>query len=452
MPPSTMATSWWRNVTRYQWFVFAVTGGAWLLDNLDQRLFSLARIPALTALMGASAGPLQVQAFAKVATAMFLVGWGTGGLTFGAMGDRFGRARILTLVILIYSVCTGLTALCTSAWQFAILRLLTGVGIGGVFGLAVAILAESVPGSARVAMLALLQVLSTLGNMGAALVKMAVDSAANHHLIAVAGSWRYLFAIGALPAILAISSGLFLREPEPWRRLQAEGNLPAGWLGAYRQLLGHVDERRNLLIGTLLAIGGVVGLWAIGEYAVDLQDSVFTTYYRLRYPDARVAAHVAAAKNLAYLLQMTGGALGMLMFTFIADRIGRRAAFLGGFSAALLVTVGVYWRLATPADAYWMMPLMGAAQLSVFAGFSIYLPELFGARARGTGISFAYNLGRFAAAGGSFFSAFLAAKVFAGFTSPLPLRYSAMTMCAVFLVGLTAALFAPETRGQELRA
>jgi len=99
-----------------------------------------------------------------------------------------------------------------------------------------------------------------------------------------------------------------------------------------------------------------------------------------------------------------------------------------------------------------MMPLMGAAQLSVFAGFSIYLPELFGARTRATGVSFAYNLGRFAAAGGSFFSAYLATTIFGMLPEPLPLRYSAMTMCLVFLVGLAAALRAPETRNAQLRS
>lgn len=143
--------------------------------------------------------------------------------------------------------------------------------------------------------------------------------------------------------------------------------------------------------------------------------------------------------------------MGMLIFTYIADRYGRRPAFTIGFSAAFVMTLFVYWRLETPTDAYWMMPLMGAAQLSVFAGFSIYLPELFGARVRGTGVSFAYNLGRFAAAGGSFASALLSTRMFAGFDAPAPLRYSAMVMCAVFLIGIVASRFAPETRGMSLR-
>lgn len=442
---------WWRGINGYQWFVFAVAAGGWLFDNLDQRIFSLARITALQDLMGPDASMLDVQAFAKQATALFLIGWGIGGLTFGAFGDRFGRARLLTIAILIYSICTGLTAICQTHWEFALLRLATGVGVGGVFGLAVALIAETVSGAARLAMLALLQVLSTVGNIGAAFAKMGVDTLASQQVIPADGSWRWLFAIGAIPALLAVASGLFLKESEPWLKLKQAGALPKGWLGSYGQLLANREERRNLLIGTLLAIAGVVGLWAVGEYAVDLQDAVFTTYFAAQNNGGNVAAQVAQAKNWAYLLQMVGGAIGMLIFTYIADRYGRRPAFTIGFSAAFVMTLFVYWRLETPTDAYWMMPLMGAAQLSVFAGFSIYLPELFGARVRGTGVSFAYNLGRFAAAGGSFVSALLSTRMFAGFDAPAPLRYSAMVMCAVFLIGIVASRFAPETRGTPLR-
>jgi len=97
-----------------------------------------------------------------------------------------------------------------------------------------------------------------------------------------------------------------------------------------------------------------------------------------------------------------------------------------------------------------MMPLMGAAQLSVFAGFSIYLPELFPSRMRSTGTSFCYNLGRFAAAGGSFFSSVLTQDIYGRYPSPLPFRYSAMTMCVIFFVGLLTLPFAPETRGKPL--
>jgi hypothetical protein len=78
------------------------------------------------------------------------------------------------------------------------------------------------------------------------------------------------------------------------------------------------------------------------------------------------------------------------------------------------------------------------------------LPELFPSRSRSTGPSFCYNLGRFAAAGGSFFSAALASGAFGIYGSPLKERYSAMAMCSIFLVGLLTLPFAPETKDQPL--
>jgi MFS-type transporter involved in bile tolerance (Atg22 family) len=147
---------------------------------------------------------------------------------------------------------------------------------------------------------------------------------------------------------------------------------------------------------------------------------------------------------------MLGAATGMWIFTRIAMALGRRTAFALGYIAALVVTVLAYWKMNSPSDAYWMMPLMGGAQLGLFAGFAIYLPELFPSRLRSTGTSFCYNLGRFAAAAGSLFSARLATEVYGNYGSPLMERYSAMTMCVIFLAGLVILPFAPETKDRPL--
>ena len=441
---------WWRGNSRTQWLVFAVAGGAWLFDNLDQRLFSLARIPALSSLLGLPSANLSVQGLGKVVTALFLIGWGVGGLTIGALGDRYGRMRLLSASIVIYSLGTGATAMAQTADQFLVLRIIAGFGIGGVFGLAVALISETFAGSTRVAMLAGLQLFSVVGNIGSALTKMGFDGLAARGAVPHDQVWRWLFGVGTLPIVLAAVAALFLREPEAWLRLKAEGRLPRGAFGSYAELFANRAERRNLVVGAMLALGGVVGLWGIGEYATDLQDAVFTAHYQALAPASQVKQLAAEARNLAYLLQMFGAALGMGMFTWAANRFGRRPAFMAGFAAAGVVTALVYGWMETPADAYWMIPLMGMAQFSVFAGFSIYLPELFGAPVRGTGVSFCYNIGRFAAAGGGFVSALLTTRVFGGYPSPLPLRYSAMVMCSVFIIGFIAAWMGPETRGKEL--
>lgn len=447
------SVSWWRQLNSYHWFVIIVASAAWFFDCLDQRLFSLARIPALTSLMNLPASSTEVQSFGKYVTAFFLIGWGIGGMIFGALGDKYGRARMLTLTILIYSAFTGLSYFSVSKVDFAVFRFLTGLGVGGVFGLAVALIAETVPDGARAQSLGLLQVLSTVGNVSAVFAKMGVDYLEAAGKISPGNGWRWMFLIGALPALMILFTRGKLKEPEAWLSLKEKGQLPQGSIFApYSRLLRNTRWRKNLTIGALIAGTGVVGLWAIGEYAVDLQKVVFKAHYEKIVAPEMVKPSVEKALNIAYLLNMAGGAVGMTIFTRIVA-FGRRPAFAMGFASAMVITFLVYWKMSSPMDAYWMMPLMGAAQLSVFAGFAIYLPELFPGKLRSTGTSFCYNLGRFAAAAGSFFSAKLTTDVFGSYKqidASLPGRYSAMAMCVIFFVALTALIFAPETKGRPL--
>ncbi|HYE19690.1 MAG TPA: MFS transporter [Tepidisphaeraceae bacterium] len=479
-PLDNSGVAWYRQLSGYHWFVFLIASAAWLFDCLDQRLFSLARIPALNALKPGTP-PADVAAFGKVVTAFFLIGWGIGGMIFGALGDKFGRSKMLMLTILIYSAFTGLSFFSQTWWDFTVCRFLTGLGVGGVFGLAVALIAETVPSGARVQALGLLQVLSTVGNVAAGGIKALIDTLEQSKVIVPGEGWRWMFLVGAIPAVLVVFTRKKLKEPEGWLKLKAEGRLPKGGiLAPYRNLISNKRWRKNLIVGALIASTGVIGLWAIGEYAVDLQRRVFNTHYAAQIPavvvptpagetpeqakeraaaqataDAdraiKIKAGVDRSINIAYLLNMLGAGTGMWLFTKLAAATGRRTAFAVGFSAALVVTAYSYWKMETPNDAYWMMPLMGAAQLGPFAGFAIYLPELFPGSLRSTGTSFCYNLGRFMAAGGSFFSAYLTALfATADKTSLLPLRYSAIVMCSIFLIGLLTLPFAPETRGKPL--
>jgi MFS family permease len=444
---------WWKQLNRYHWFVLIVASAAWFFDCLDQRLFSLARVPALVELMKLPASDPALQAFGKVVTACFLIGWGIGGMIFGSLGDKFGRARMLTVTILIYSAFTGLSYFSRTQLDFTIFRFLTGVGVGGVFGLAVALIAETVPDGARTQALGLLQILSTIGNVSAGFAKMGIDALERNHTIAAGSGWRWMFLIGAVPALMIIFTRGHLKEPSSWLRLKEQGLLKKGGIfSPYASLLADGRWRKNLFFGAIIASTGVIGLWAIGEYAVDLQKVVFKQHFEKIVAADQVKGEVDWAITIAYLWNMLGAAVGMMIFTRIAQ-IGRKLAFIIGFTAALIATFLVYQNMSSPIAARWMMFLMGAAQLSVFAGFAIYLPELFPSRLRSTGTSFCYNLGRFAAAAGSFFSAKLTADVFGGYAKQdpaLPLRYAAMTMCSIFLIGLIASFFAPETKGKPL--
>ncbi|HEY6169204.1 MAG TPA: MFS transporter, partial [Verrucomicrobiae bacterium] len=151
---------WWRDLTRYHWFVFTVACLAWLFDCLDQQLFIIARNPAMQALLPPGTASDVLKQWGGYSTAIFIAGWATGGLFFGAIGDRIGRAKTLALTVLLYSVCTGLSATSRGVIDFAVYRFVTGLGVGGVFGLSVALVADSLPDRARPHALGLMQSLS----------------------------------------------------------------------------------------------------------------------------------------------------------------------------------------------------------------------------------------------------------------------------------------------------
>src|SRR5205807_4669122 len=148
-------------------------------------------------------------------TSIFLIGWGTGGILFGILGDLVGRARTMMLTILLYSLFTGLSAISKTFDDFALYRFLTGLGVGGEFAVGVSLVAEVMPDSARPYALGLLQALSAVGNITAALMSMGLGHLEESGVIA--GAWRWMFVIGAAPALLAILVMRRLQEPERWQ-------------------------------------------------------------------------------------------------------------------------------------------------------------------------------------------------------------------------------------------
>src|SRR5256714_13829489 len=216
--PTTQAagkTRWWHELNRYHWFVFLVAVLAWLFDCLDQQLFIIARNSAITALSPTGLDPSLIKKLSGNATAIFIAGWAMGGLIFGAVGDRIGRAKTLTLTVLMYSLCTGLSALSQGVVDFSIYRFITGLGVGGVFGLSVALIADSLPDRARPHALGLLQSLSAVGNVTAGTIAVVVGYLETTS-IRPGSAWRYMFVIGALPAFLCVFLQMRLKEPERW--------------------------------------------------------------------------------------------------------------------------------------------------------------------------------------------------------------------------------------------
>jgi hypothetical protein len=456
------SSAWWSNLTPYHWFVFIVASLAWLFDCLDQQLFLMARQGAMKALLPEGMDPKE---YGGYATAIFVAGWATGGLIFGAVGDRIGRARTLTITVLLYSVCTGLSAFSKGWGDFAIYRFVTGLGVGGVFGLAVALVADSLPERSRTGALGTLQALSAVGNITAGLVSMFLGKLGAAGKINPADAWKIMFLIGSFPAFLCVFIQMRLKEPQKWVDARAAGRISGAKFGSYASLFGESQWRKPALLGMMLCVAGVVGLWGVGFFSPELVGDVITRSLKEQgLSEAAIGSERTFWIGINSIVQNLGSFFGMLCFTVVAQKLGRKTSFAIAYVAAFVATYGYFHTFNGTSD-IWMSSVMGFCQLALFAGFAIYLPELFPLRLRSTGVSFCYNVGRFIAASGPFTLGVLQKQISDSAIAKLGETADAAAKSAaklaafrdacgyvsvVFLLGLVALAFLPETKGRPL--
>jgi len=477
--------------------VLSVATLGWLFDSMDQRLFVLARTPALRDLVPL-ASDAEVAGYAANATSIFILGWATGGLIFGLFGDRWGRTRTMTITILMYSLFTGLSAFSTAWWDFAAYRFLCGMGIGGEYAAGVALVAEVMPARARPYCLGFLQGLSALGHVGGSLLSLLISPQST--INGVAG-WRWLFLVGVVPSLLALVIRWRLKEPESWLRardaaLKSKANAsrtaPAPdqpdelhkQMGDMREIFRSRQLMYHVAIGMTLGVCGQIGMWGIGYWTPEL---IRGSQLELRQEAAvrdgvvsenspagaaplslsELAAQTAGSEPEAAqlesqwrrrddrlvawgtVLQDTAGMCGIYAFTFFTARAGRRAAFRVAYLSAFAATVLTFSSMRSVSDVMWMTPLLGFCISSVYGGFAIYFPELFPTRLRSTGTGLCYNVARYVTAFGPLMLGRLTAA-FASSGAGLPLRGAAVCLASVYLIGFLAVQFAPETHGKPL--
>ncbi len=436
------ARPWWEELTAYHWLVVIIASCGWLFDCMDQRIFILSREPALREVLGAGATDAAVKSWGGWATAVMMIAWATGGIIFGMMSDRWGRVKTMVVTLLIYSGFTGLSGMAHSGHEFLIYRFLVGLGVGGMFGAATTLVAESVPSRFRAIALGSLQALSACGNIVGSLLSTQIRPGQANLLYGMSG-WRIMFFIGILPALLVVPMIFVLREPERWKeakRRAAEGLDPGKRFGSIPDLLRHPVWRRNLFVGVCLGLAGMAGLWGIGFFSPELISTA------LKGEPQNV---IDTVRGYGTALQDVGSFLGMMTFTVVATLLGRRLAFGGAFTLCLVVTIFVFNSLRSGANAYWMLPMMGFAHLSVFGGYSIYFPEIFPTRLRGTGVGFCYNTVRYLAAGFPPMLMYLN-QYLMGQGVNEPFRKAATVLSFIFALGLFALIWAPETKGKPL--
>jgi MFS family permease len=406
---------------------------------MDQQFFNLARDGAMEALI-----PSKALEYAPFTTSVFLVGWAVGGLIFGALGDRFGRAKMLTVTILLYSASTGLNAFATGFFDFCVYRFITGLGVGGVFGLAVALVADSVPDRGRAPALGLLQALSTVGNLSAGLIGMAIGAAAT--LPFGFKPWQMMFVVGAAPALLSVFVLSRLKEPEKWVRARDEGKARGIKFGSYRSLLTHPRWSKHAWFGLIACSAGIIGLWGIGNFHPKIVGSIVAEAGKGLSP-AALDSHKTFWRAAGLLLQNIGGFIGMFVMAKLAQTKGRRIAFALALLFSFLSTVLVFKFMRTTSDIYWMLPLMGFGQLGVFGVYAVYLPELFPTSLRSTGTSFCYNVGRIVAAAGPF----TLSKITSAYGNNMEaFRTAGLWVSLVLLLGIAVLPLLPETKDKPL--
>jgi MFS family permease len=429
-------------VTPYHWLVVIVAACGWLFDCMDQRIFILCRGPALKEIMGAGVADAAVKEWGGYATSAMMVGWAVGGVVFGMMSDRLGRRATMVITLLTYSSFTGISGFAHGPAEFLAYRFLAGLGIGGMFGAATTLVAESVPTGFRSMALGVLQTLSAVGNIIGSVASTQIQPGKADFLFGMSG-WRVLFLVGVLPALIVVPILFVLKEPEAWIAAKAKAREPDGTqkhIGSIPDLLRHPRWRKNLLVGVCLGLAGMAGLWGIGFFTPELISTALK---------GQPAGVVDTVRGWGTAMQDVGAFCGMFAFTLVATYLGRKLAFAGAFVLCLVSTIFVFNRLRSGSDAYWMLPLLGFAQLSVFGGYSIYFPEIFPTRLRGTGVGFCYNVVRILAA---VFPIALTSlnRLFISKGFAEPFRTAATVLSFIFVLGLVALIWAPETKGQLL--
>jgi hypothetical protein len=218
--------------------------------------------------------------------------------------------------------------------------------------------------------------------------------------------------------------------------------------GSYRYLLSHRKWSRHAWLGLVACSSGIIGLWGIGNFHPYIVGALVEQHFaRAGLTSDALAGQKAYWRSVGLLLQAGGGFLGMLSLAAIAVRLGRRIAFAFALLLSFLSTLLVFKYLRELPQIYWMLPVMGFGQLSVFAVYAVYLPELFPMSLRSTGTSFCYNVGRLVAAAAPFSIGQVTRRLggdIEGF------RTAGILVSLLLLVGILALPFLPETKDRPL--
>ena len=431
---------WYKTLNHTQWNTLLATNLGWLFDGFENYALILTAGPALRQLLDpASHG--QIPFYIGLIIGINLLGWGVGGMVGGIFADYIGRKRMMMLAIIAYSIMTGLSALAFNWWSFAILRFLVGMAVGSEWATGSSMIAELWPARARGKGAGLMQCGLGVGFFIASLTWLFIAPVG-------AGSWRYMYLIGVLPALLTLWIRRSIPESSIWeqtnvRREEAIRRKRSGEVltGDEEQitrftltdLVTDPATKRHTIAVFLMSLTTTVGFWSISTWVPPYLGSI-------AHANGMVAAEWASYAGMAYT---TGSIIGYVAFGFLADAFGRKPVTLAFFVLAYVLTPVLFFATKDPRSLLFLACLNAIFSNGQYTWMPVWLPELYPTRMRATALAFAFNAPRFIAFMGPLVAGSMIIA-FGGFGE------AAVVLASIYFVGLIAAFFLPETKGKPL--
>jgi predicted MFS family arabinose efflux permease len=336
--------------------------------------------------------------------ALFFVGWAIGGLTWGIISDRIGRARSLSMAVGMFGFFTLLASF-TATWKWVmIFRFFSGFGIGGMLVINTTLLSETWPERTRAIFMGILSIGFPIGIFSSGAVNYLVSN------------WRQGFRIGIIPLIIGIASFWVIKESEKWKESR---NFPVGDIVTERNHKHRID----LVNGSIIFGCMLIGLWAIFSWLPTWVQSI------LQGGDGQ------HERGLSMMLLGAGGLSGGFVSGWVSNALGTRKSMLVCFSACFILSFLLFKTNTVFAG----ITLVEIALLSFMFGISqgllsVYIPMLFPVSVRAYSTGFCFNIGRFFTAAAVFFVGALVVTL-GGYGNSL------FTFSFVFLLGFLMLLF-----------
>ena len=454
MPTSPAAT----RLTTTQWLICIIAAIGFAFDIYEILMLPLIVRPALLELTGAQPGSPEFQMWVGRLFYIPAFAGGIFGLLGGYLTDRFGRRRVLTYSILIYALAAFFSGFATSVEMLLILRCFVFIGVCVEFVAAIAWLAELFPEpKQREKVLGYTQAFSSLGGLMVAFVNglavtyaaslpaisgFGIEGIANPHAV-----WRYTVMSGVIPAIPLIFIRPFLPESPIWEQKRASGTLKRPTIAA----LFAPDLRRTTIVTTLMfamSYGAAFGAIQQVPQIVPGLPEVRQMTQGQKPPDARLIEQRVASDVTK--VQEFGGLTGRVVLAVLATIVISRQRLVRAFQVPGLVVMPIVFAWAATTSLNYLYIGMFFAGFFTVAQFSFwgnYLPRVYPVHLRGTGESFAANIGgRLIGTSFAWVTATLAVTPDRAFAPTKVALVAAAVGFSVYLVGLIASFWLPEPK------